>query len=153
VRTLTRRARVIIQQGLLPFKVEHTDELITPRSGLAFFAEVMRAFKIEEKVGRYFPEPGSNRGYEAWAYVGPLLLMLEGGGRHVEDLREIRDDGALRALTEVEEMPSVSTFGDWLVRTGSRGGVPAVKRIVEETAEGSGSDWRHRSIRWTWTRR
>jgi len=126
---------VIIQEGLLPFKVEHTDELITPRSGLAFFAEVMRAFKIEEKVGRYFPEPGSNRGYEAWAYVGPLLLMLEGGGRHMEDLREIRDDGALRALTEVEEMPSVSTFGDWLVRTGSRGGVPAVKRIVEETAE------------------
>jgi len=126
---------VIIQQGLLPFKVEQTDELITPRSGLAFFAEVMRAFKIEEKVGCYFPEPGSNRGYEAWAYVGPLLLMLEGGGRHMEDLREIRDDGALRALTEVEEMPSVSTFGDWLVRTGSRGGVPAVKRIVEETAE------------------
>jgi len=59
---------VIIQQGRLPFKVEHTDELITPRSGLVFFAEVMRAFKIEEKVGRYFPEPGSNRGYEAWSH-------------------------------------------------------------------------------------
>jgi hypothetical protein len=126
---------VMIQQGLLPFKIEHTDEFITPRSGQALFAEVMRAFKIGEKVGEYFPEPGSNRGYEAWSYVEPLLLMMEGGGRHVEDLREIRDDQALRALTGLEEMPSVSTFGDWLTRTGSNGGIPAVTRIVEESAE------------------
>ena len=126
---------MIIPQGLLPFKVEHTDEWITPRSGLAFFAEVMRSFRIEEKVGRYFPEPGSNRGYEAWAYVGPLLLMIEGGGRHVEDLREIRDDRALRELTGLEAMPSVSTVGDWLLRTGMRGGVPAVRKLVEETGE------------------
>ncbi len=126
---------MIIPQGLLPFKVEHTDELITPRSGLAFFAEVMRSFKIEEKVGLYFPEPGSNRGYEAWAYVGPLLLMIEGGGRHVEDLREIREDRALRELTGLEAMPSVSTVGDWLLRTGSRGGMPAVRKLVEETGE------------------
>jgi hypothetical protein len=125
----------MIQQGLLAFKIEHTDELITPRSGLALFAEVMRAFKIEEKVGEYFPEPGSNRGYEAWAYVEPLLLMMEGGGRHVEDLREIRDDRALRTLTGLEEMPSVSTFGDWLMRAGANGGIPAVTRIGEETAE------------------
>ena len=126
---------MIIPQGLLPFKVERTDELITPRSGLALFAEVMRAFRIEEKVKRCFPEPGSNRGYEAWAYVGPLLMMLEGGGRHVEDLREIRDDQALRELTGLEEMPSVSTFGDWLMRVGTKGGIPAVGRVVEETGE------------------
>ena len=94
---------MILQQGRLPFKVEHTDELITPRSGLAFFAEVMRAFKIEDKVRRYFPEPGSNRGFEAWAYVGPLLLMMEGGGRHVEDLREIRDD-----QVAVNQLPSLN---------------------------------------------
>lgn len=82
----------MIQQGILPFKIEHTDELITPRSGLALFAEVIRAMKVEEKVKHHFPKPGSNRGCEAWAYVEPLLLMMQGGGRHIEDLREIRDD-------------------------------------------------------------
>ena len=84
----------MIQQGILPFKIEHTDELITPRSGLALFAEVIRAMKVEEKVKHHLPQPGSNRGYEAWAYVEPLLLMMQGGGRHIEDLREIRDDKA-----------------------------------------------------------
>ncbi|MGB8953582.1 MAG: IS1380 family transposase [Candidatus Aminicenantales bacterium] len=125
----------MITQGILPFKIEVTDELITPRSGLALFSEVVRTLKVEQKVGSYFPRPGSNRGYEAWAYIEPLLLMLEGGGRHVEDVREIRDDAALRALIGLEEMPSTSTFGDWLARTGEKGGVEAMRKVGQETAK------------------
>jgi Transposase DDE domain group 1 len=124
----------MISQGILPFKIEHTNELITPRSGLALFAEVVRALKVREKIREAFPRPGSNRGYEAWAYVEPLLLMLVGGGRHIEDLREIRDDPALRTLIELRSMPSVSTFGDWLVRSGARGGAATMRRVDEEIA-------------------
>lgn len=125
----------MIQQGILPFKIELTKELITPRSGLALFSEVVRTLKVHQKVESYFPRPGSNRGYEAWVYIEPLLLRLEGGGRHIEDLREIRDDAALRAVIALEEMPSLSTFGDWLVRTGEKGGVEAMRKVGEETAE------------------
>jgi len=71
---------MMIQQGILPFKLEVTDELITPRSGLAMFAEIARALKVAEQIGQAFPRPGSNRGYEAWAYIEPVLLMLVGGG-------------------------------------------------------------------------
>ena len=88
----------MISQGILPFKIERTEEQITPRSGLAMFAEVIRALGVKQKVEEHFPKPGSNRGYEAWSYIEPVLLMLEGGGRHIEDLREIRDDAALRQL-------------------------------------------------------
>ena len=97
-------------------RMERTDELITPKSGLGLFAEVVRTPRVPGKIREAFPRPGSNRGYEAWVYVEPLLLMLAGGGRHVEDLREIRDDEALRVLVGLRRMPSVSTFGDWLVR-------------------------------------
>lgn len=103
----------MIQQGILPFKLEHTDELITPRNGLALFAEVIRTLKVDRKVRESFPRHGSNRGYEAWEYIEPLLLMLEGGGRHIEDLREIQDDEALRQAIGLRRMPSLSTFGDW----------------------------------------
>ncbi len=125
----------MIPQGILPFKIEVTDELITPRSGLALFAEVLRALKVEQKVRDYFPRPGSNRGYEAWSYLEPLLLMLEGGGRHIEDLREIREDRTLRALIGLGRMPALSTFGDWLARWGARGGEAAMRKVGEETAE------------------
>ena len=124
----------MLQQAILPFKLERTDELITPRSGLALFAELVRAFKVRQRVERQFPQPGSNRGYEAWSYIEPLLLMMEGGGRHVEDLREIRDDTALRALTGLGRMPSLSTFGDWLVRAGAQGGPEAMRMVNEEVA-------------------
>ena len=115
----------MISQGIPRFKIEHTEEQITPRSGLALFAEVIRALDVRRKVEGHFPKPGSNRGYEAWSYIEPVLLMLEGGGRHIEDLREIRDDAALRQLAGMGEMPSLSTYGDWLVWVGSGGGVAA----------------------------
>jgi len=129
----------MIPQGILPFKIEHTEELITPRSGLALFAEVIRTLGVDQKVRGVFPRPGSNRGYEAWSYIEPLLLMLEGGGRHIEDLREIRDDGTLRRLVGLRKMPSLSTFGDWLVRSAASGGVEAMSRVDEEVA---GTIWK-----------
>lgn len=124
----------MIRQAILPFKLERTDEMITPRSGLALFAELVRAFKVEQRVDRSFPRPGSNRGYEAWSYIEPLLLMMEGGGRHVEDLREIQDDVALRTLVGLEKIPSLSTFGDWLARSGAQGGGAAMGVVNEDVA-------------------
>jgi len=61
--------------------------------------------------------------------------MLEGGGRHVEDLREIRDDQTLRQLIGLRRMPSLSTYGDWLTRPGKNGGREAIRKVDEETAE------------------
>ncbi len=49
------------------------------------------------------PEPGSNRGYKAWHYIEPILFMLIGGGRHIEELREIIEDEGLRKLTGMKK--------------------------------------------------
>ena len=122
----------MIQQGILPFKLEITEEEITPRSGLVLYAEVLRALKVKQGVERYFPESGSNRGYEAWCFIEPLLMMLYGGGRHIEDIREIRDDEALRNLLGMDEIPSLSTYGDWLFRQGKVEGLEATERINGE---------------------
>jgi len=62
------------------------------------------------------PEPGSNRGYRAWQYqyIEPILLMLIGGGRHIEELREIINDVHLpfsckeKALFMIKEKYSTS---------------------------------------------
>jgi len=88
----------MIQQGILPYKLEITKEEITPRSGLVLYAEVLQAMGIREEVERYFPQPGSNRGYSPWLFIQPVLMMLYGGGRHIEEIREIRDDFAVRKL-------------------------------------------------------
>jgi hypothetical protein len=131
---LNQEGKDMVSQGLLPFKIERTKELITPRAGLAMFDEVLRALDVKRRIEPYVPKPGSNRGYEAWSYIEPLLLMLAGGGRHVEDLREIRDDQALRTAIGLETMPAVGTVGDWLWRAGRKRGMESMRKADEVVA-------------------
>ena len=56
-------------------------------------------------VQLYMPAPGSNRGYGAWQFIEPLMLC--GGGRHIEDVREIAEDKALRRLIGLRRMAQV----------------------------------------------
>ena len=106
-------------QTVLPFKLAATDESLTAHGGLALFGEFLRAFGLGELIDHELPAPGSAAGYRPSAHVLPLVLMLSGGGRTLEDLRVLRRDEGLRHLLQLKEMPSSDATGDWLRRTGS----------------------------------
>jgi len=72
--------------------------------------------------------------------------MLEGGGRHIEDLREIRDDEALRTMIGLSEMPSLSTYGDWLARTATSKYTLDVDATVIE-AEKREAAWTYKKVK------
>lgn len=122
----------MIQQKLLPIKLEKSDEEVTSRSGLILFDEFIKAFGLKGGLARRMPLPGSNRGFEAWRYIEPLVLMLYGGGRHIEDLRELREDRALMGATQMGEIPSSSAYGDWLLRMGDGQGLVLFHRVIDE---------------------
>ena len=122
----------MIQQKLLPIKFERSDDEVTSRSGLVLLDEFIKVFGLKEVVARHMPLPGSNRGFEPWKYIEPLVLMLYGGGRHIEDLRELREDGALMGATQMGEIPSSSAYGDWLVRMGEGQGLVSLHRVIDE---------------------
>ncbi len=87
-------------QTVLPFKLAATDESLTAHSGLALIGEYLRAMGVRELIDHELPRPGSAAGYEPSAHVLPLILMLAGGGRTLEDLRVLRltTSGAARGL-------------------------------------------------------
>lgn len=118
----------MIEKTVLPFKLAVTDETLTPFAGLSLFGEFLRAAGVDEEVGEAFPAPGSARGYSAWEHVQPLLRMLHGGGRALEDLRKIRADVGVLKLLGVGRTPSSDATGDWLRRQGE-GGVAALHRV------------------------
>lgn len=120
----------MIQQKLLSIKFERSDEEVTPRSGLMLFDEFIKAFGLSRKLAGDMPLPGSNRGFEAWRDIEPLVLMLYGGGRCLEDLRELREDRALMGATQMGQIPSSSAYGDWLVRMGE--GLVSFHRVIDE---------------------
>lgn len=119
----------MIKQTVLPFKLEITKDLITAHAGLALIGEFAVGLGLNKSLDRYMPEPGSGAGCLASEHVFPLLLMLNGGGRTLEDSREIREDVGLREILHLERMPSSDATGDWLRRTGSNGGLEGLEEV------------------------
>ena len=109
------------KEGLLPFKIVAADEPLIARSGLLLPYEMAKTLKLPEVVDEELPQPGSGRGYKPSQFVVPLIPMFHGGGKKLEDLREIKAETSLRELLEMEGLPASCTIGDWLRRTGEDG--------------------------------
>ena len=108
----------MIRQTVFGFKIEKTNEELTAHGGLAFLAEYNHGLGLRTLSDRHLPGPGSNRGYAASAFVDSLVLLLQAGGRRLEDLRELRRESPLLQLVGREEIPDSDTVGDWLRRMG-----------------------------------
>lgn len=109
----------MIRQTVFGFKIEKTDEELTAHGGLSLLAEYNHGMGIRELADRHLPGPGSNRGYAASSFVDSLILLLQAGGRRLEDLRELRRERPLLKLVERDEIPDGDTVGDWLRRMGA----------------------------------
>jgi hypothetical protein len=92
-------------RSLSRFKLEDTNDLITAHAGLALLGEFTIGLGLLEALDKSLPAPGSGAGYRASEHALPLMLMLNGGGRSLEDLRQIRDDQGLREVLELSRCP------------------------------------------------
>jgi hypothetical protein len=113
-----QQGEIMIRQTVFGFKIEKTAETLTAHGGLALLAEYNHGMGLRELADRYIPGPGSNRGYAASAFVDSLVLLLQAGGRRLEDLRELRRESPLLKMVERNEIPDSDTVGDWLRRMG-----------------------------------
>jgi hypothetical protein len=56
------------------FKLELTEEEITPRAGLAMYHELLERSGIIDGIDKLMPASGSKRGYKPSSYIVPLML-------------------------------------------------------------------------------
>ena len=119
----------MIRQTILPFKIDLTRDMITPHAGLALLGEFAVGLGLLKSADRYLPTPGSGAGYHPSEYLFPLILILNGGGRSMEDTRQIREDKGLREVLPLEKIPSSDAFGDWLRSMGINGGLYALDKV------------------------
>jgi len=108
----------MIQQTIFSFKIEATKERLTAHGGLALMAEFNHGIGLRELTDRYLPFPGSHRGFDPSVIVESLVLMLQGGGKSLEDIRELEQEEGLMRLIGRNEIPESDTVGDWLRRMG-----------------------------------
>jgi len=115
-------------QTVLNFAVESTDERLTPRAGEIVFGEYLKAIGIDKLCNTYLPLPRSNKGYDPFTFIQPLILMLHAGGRSLEDVRTIASDKAIREILEIKRLPKADSIGKWLKRHGLMG-IYGIERI------------------------
>jgi hypothetical protein len=108
----------MIQQTVFRFKIRTTKERLTAHGGLALMAEFNHGIGLRELTDQYLPGPGSHRGFDPSEVVDTVVLMLQGGGRSLEDLRELKNEEGLMKLMGRDEIPEPDTVGDWLRRMG-----------------------------------
>ena len=108
----------IVRQTVLDFKLTRTDETLTAHAGLALLAEYQHGLGLRGLVDRHLPAPGSYRGYAPSVCVDALVLLLQAGGRRLEDLRELEREAAVLQLAGGATRPDPDTMGDWLRRMG-----------------------------------
>ena len=119
-RKTRKRGNKTMRKKVLNFKLEFSDEEITPYAGLCIYGEMYRAIGLDKEVNRIFPRPGSGAGFKANTYIQPLAMMFLGGGKYIEDIRKIRIDKGLRRVCKIEKVPSADAIGDWMRRNGAK---------------------------------
>lgn len=115
-------------QTILNFKLESTNEKLTPRTGVAILGEYLKGMKLEMLCNTNLPLAKHPNGYTPFEFIYPLILMLHSGGRVLDDIKEIRLDDALRALLKMDNIPTASAFTKYLHRHATDG-ENAIKKI------------------------
>jgi len=128
-----------MNQTIMSFKLTTTEENLTAHAGLSLFGEFCAAMKLSKQINRYLPQPGSAKGFMQSVYVQPLLLMLHGGGRSLEDMRMLSHDEGLKPLLGMT-VPSPDATGNWLRRMGADSGMNGLKTV------------QHKQLKWAMKR-
>ena len=118
-----------VAQERLDFQLAPTRDTITGRAGLALFHEAALVLGVRRSIMEKLPAPGSGHGFKPQEYVLPLVMMLRGGGRTMEDIREVELDEGLRDLCGFTRLPGADAIGQWLRKPDRLKGLKQVNRF------------------------
>ncbi len=105
---------------ILPYKLDTTNDQLTSRAGLLAVVQLMDTLQISERIDCHFPLPLSNWGFKQSEFLQAFILMQHEGNFHLDDVRHLSDDTALRALLDLRHTPKASTLGAWLRKMGDQ---------------------------------
>jgi hypothetical protein len=105
--------------NILPYKLATTNDKLTSRAGLLAIAQLMETLQLSERIDQLLPLPNSNRGFKPSVFIQTFILMLHEGSFHLDDVRHLSDDEALRTVLDLKDIPQACTLGAWLRRMGS----------------------------------
>lgn len=104
---------------ILPHTLTTTTDKLTSRAGLLAIAQIMESLHLSQRIDKAFPLPKGNRGFNPSTFIETLVLMQHEGSFHLDDVRNLNDDEALRMVMGLKKTPQASSLGAWLGRMGN----------------------------------
>ena len=91
---------------------------MTARVGWLTTVQLMASLSLDECMNQHFPPARSNRGYTPAEIINTLILMQHAGSFHLDDVRHLQADEALRTVMGLDKLPQATTLGGRLRRLG-----------------------------------
>ncbi len=97
--------------------LEFSDKKVTPWGGMHWLARLLDKIKFREMLSKQaFPEPGSNRSYEAYEVIEPFLVSIWAGANRFSHTSSVFYDSVLPDIFNWKKVPSPSTFNRFFTR-------------------------------------
>ncbi|MCF6219260.1 MAG: hypothetical protein L3J62_07980 [Gammaproteobacteria bacterium] len=81
-----------------------------PPKKLLAAAQLMDSLNLAERIDHHFPLPKSNRGYKPSEFIKALILMQHEGRFHLDHIRHLQEDEALRTVLDLNTLPQATTL-------------------------------------------
>jgi hypothetical protein len=118
--------------GKIILKLEHSEELLTHKTGFIILDEYWKKNKLSERIDKEFGKPGSNRGFKASIFSKTIVEMLIDGGEHLEDVKKLESDTGYKKIIGINNYPTPDAIGDWLRRQGNENGEKKLWTVIQE---------------------
>ena len=102
-------------------KLGITGDRLTSRSGLLVVDKLLEALAIEPQADGLLPRSNSNRSYRHSAIVKAFVLMLNEGGKCLEDVYHLHNKRELLKFAGLVPVPGADTLAQWLRGNGEAG--------------------------------
>ena len=108
-------------QTILNYKLETTNEKLTPRTGVVIFGEYLKGLNLENLCNSEIEPSKHHKAYNPFDYIYPIILMQHSGGRVVSDIKEISNDEALKTILKIDKIPTADAVIKFLHKMGETG--------------------------------
>ena len=115
----------------LSFQPSHRATSYGGQLAIAAVVERFGLWKRIKKEKSLDPRTHTYKGYDPCVYVAAILFTLTSGGCTLDEVEQLNDDEALKAMLGIKRFPDPSSVGEWLRNVGEDGW-EAVRRICRE---------------------
>lgn len=106
----------MVTRQLPLFKVKKSKFRISSFCGLPLLDHIAHWLGVPQSAEHLTGLKERQRGYSISQLLMSLVLLLTAGGEHLDDIRMLKKDPAIKAFTDLKDIPDATTLGRFLHR-------------------------------------